>query len=121
MSKMTKEEKQARIAHLREIAKAYEEGVDPEQIVKEYPALVARYSIRNVFLILAQRPSATECAGFHDWKHVNRQVSKGAKGIAILVPMKGKDEDGEEGRLWFTWRYVFDIADTEPVEGEVAA
>lgn len=120
MQRMTKEEKQARIAHLREIAKAYEEGVDPEQIVKQYPALVARYSMHNVFLILAQRPSATECAGFHDWGKVGRKVSKGAKGIAILVPMRREDDSTGEDRLWFSWRYVFDISDTEAVEEAVA-
>jgi hypothetical protein len=117
MGKMTKEEKQARITHLREIAKAYEEGKDPEQIAKDYPALVARYSIRNCFLILAQRPDATECAGFKDWGTVGRQVKKGSKGIAILVPMRKKDSED----VWFSWRYVFDISDTETVAEEVAA
>lgn len=118
MSKMTKEEKQARVAHLREIAKAYEDGVDPEQIAKQYPALVARFSIRNCCLILAQRPDATECAGFKDWGTVGRKVKKGAKGIAILVPMRKKDSEDE---VWFSWRYVFDISDTEAIVEEVAA
>jgi hypothetical protein len=120
MSKMTKEEKQARVAHLREIAKAYEDGVDPEQIGKQYPALVARFSIRNCCLILAQRPDATECAGFKDWGKVGRKVSKGSKGIAILVPMRKREDDDTES-MWFTWRYVFNIADTEPVEQEAVA
>jgi len=118
MSKMTKEEKQARISGLREIAKAYEEGKDPEQIAKDFPALVARFSIRNCYLILGQRPDATECAGFKDWATVGRKVSKGAKGIAILVPMRKSDS---EDQVWFSWRYVFDISDTEAIAEEAAA
>ncbi len=55
MKKLSKDEKKARVNHLREIAKAYEEGVDPEQIAKDFPALVARFSIRNCCLILAQK------------------------------------------------------------------
>jgi hypothetical protein len=120
MSKMTKEEKQARITHLREITAAYEEGKDPEQIAKDYPALVARYSIRNCFLILAQRGDATECAGFKDWGTVGRKVKKGAKGIAILVPMRKKDA-ADDDQVWFSWRYVFDISDTEAIAEEAAA
>lgn len=121
MSKMTKEQKQERVKRLREITEAYAAGVTPEHIQQQYPALIARYSFRNVCLILGQRENATECAGFHDWNKVGRKVAKGAKGIAILVPMRKQEEGSDTERVWFTWRYVFDIADTEPMEKEEAA
>ena len=64
-------------------------------------------------LILWQKPTATKCAGFHDWKSAGRSVKKGSTGAAILVPIgKYMNEEGEE-KLRFSWRYVFDISDTE--------
>jgi hypothetical protein len=121
MAKMTKEEKQARRDHLRDITDAFIAGRDPEEIAKQYPALIARFSVRNCMLILAQKGDAVECAGFHDWKKVGRSVKKGEKGLAILVPMTRKARgDEDEDPVWFTWRYVFDISQTEAVQ-EVAA
>ena len=46
-----------------------------------------RYSLHNVCLIVAQRPSATRVAGFYTWRSVGRFVRKGEKGIAILAPI----------------------------------
>lgn len=108
-----------RLRYLRDITAAWEDAhagrVDA--LPADYPRLVARFSLRNVMLILAQRPGATECAGFHEWRKVGRVVRKGAAGIAILVPIGGgRDADsGEETRPRFTYRYVFDIADTDSV------
>ena len=113
-------EKGARLAYLKAIAEDYAQGADIDQITAEHPALVARFSLRNVMLILAQCPSAIECAGFHEWRKVGRSVRKGAKGIAILVPMTRKDDDGETA-VRFSYRHVFDIGDTEPVEVEQLA
>ena len=44
-------------------------------------------SLNNLLLIAAQRPGATQVAGFGAWKALGRQVDKGSKGIAILAPM----------------------------------
>jgi hypothetical protein len=64
-------------------------------------------------MILFQKPNATNCAGFHDWRKAGRSVRKGAKGIAILVPLGTRtDEDGQD-KPFFSWRYVFDISDTQ--------
>jgi hypothetical protein len=122
MNKMTKEQRQARLAELKELADAYTTGTSEETLNQTHPTLIGRFSFRNVCLILAQRPDALECAGFHDWLKVGRAVRKGSKGIAILVPItrKAEDPDKDPG-VWFTWRYVFDISDTEAVEKEVAA
>ncbi len=86
------------------------------------------YSIFNQLLIASQRKDATYVAGFVRWKSLGRQVVKGAKGIAILVPCKMKskptlEEDMAEipaetvkkapsSFIWFRTGYVFDISDT---------
>jgi hypothetical protein len=108
-------DKAKRLAYLRDITAEYVAGRDPETIAAQYPTLITRFSVKNVVLILAQRPTATECAGFHDWRKVGRSVQKGAKGIAILVPIGVSKDDEGDVRPRFTYRYVFDIADTEPV------
>lgn len=100
----SKEDKAQFIANLRagvELMK--EQGITPPS------NLLDSYSPSNALMILFQRPSATQCAGFHAWREAGRAVRKGAKGIAILVPL-GADEDDKPR---FSWRYVFDIADTE--------
>ena len=46
-----------------------------------------QYSFGNILLIAMQFPSATQVAGFHDWKRkFERHVKKGEKGIQILAP-----------------------------------
>lgn len=46
------------------------------------------YSLRNINLIYAQDPQATQVAGFKQWqKDFNRQVTKGAKAIRIAAPI----------------------------------
>lgn len=86
------------------------------------------YSFSNQALIYWQRPEATRVAGFNRWKELGRFVKKGAKGIAILAPaMRTKtvettDDAGntttEELRVRrFRVCYVFDVADTELMEG----
>src|SRR5258707_11173587 len=38
-----------------------------------------RYSLHNICLIVAQRPTATRVAGFHTWRTVGRFVRKGER------------------------------------------
>ncbi len=70
------------------------------------------YSAHNCMLIALQRPDATRVAGYRAWQAVRRQVTKGAKGIAILcpAPLKAKNEDGEAITVALRFRtgYVFD-------------
>src|SRR4051794_20829419 len=56
-----------------------------------------RYSWGNVALILAQRPEATQVAGYNAWLRMHRFVMKGEKAIKIIVPMRKQAED-EEGQ-----------------------
>src|SRR5947207_11329971 len=63
-----------------------------------------RYSWSNVALILAQRPDATQVAGYNAWLRMHRYVHRGEKAIKIIVPMRKKveREDGqEESKLFF--------------------
>ncbi len=75
------------------------------------------YSAHNCALIAMQRPDATRVAGYRAWQAVGRQVTKGAKGIAILcpAPIRAKTDTGEDTVIALRFRtgYVFDVADTE--------
>lgn len=93
-----------------------------------------RYSVNNLLLIMAQAPEATQVAGYRAWQARGRQVRRGERSIAILgsrlVAAKNSDDDGgddagavgrdEAGRavrrVFFPVR-VFDVAQTEPLEG----
>jgi hypothetical protein len=76
-----------------------------------------RYSLHNVCLIIAQRPTATRVAGFHTWRSLGRFVRKGEKGIAIMAPIVGRRRDDAEGEprtiVGFRAAYVFDVEQTD--------
>jgi antirestriction protein ArdC len=76
-----------------------------------------RYSLHNVCLIVAQRPSATRVAGFHTWRTIGRFVRKGEKGIAILAPIvrhrREETQDDERVVVGFRTAYVFDVEQTD--------
>ena len=100
----SKQDKADFIANLRAGVEALkDQGVEPPF------NLLESFSHSNAMMIILQKPSATQCAGFHAWREAGRSVKKGSRGAAILVPI-GADDDGD---LRFTWRYVFDITDTE--------
>jgi hypothetical protein len=105
----SKEDKALFIANLR--AAANELGATNPTIPSN---LLDSFSPSNALMILCQKPRATQCAGFHAWREAGRAVRKGAKGAAILVPIGV----GEDSDLRFSWRYVFDISDTEELTSE---
>ena len=74
------------------------ELVDSEawQTMLRAAARFHRYSFGNVCMILAQRPTATQVAGFHTWRSLGRSVTKGEKGIAILAPVTYKTKPTAE-------------------------
>ena len=94
-----------------------------ERLRKFLSAMVKfhRYSVRNLMLILSQRPDATIVAGYRTWKQLGRRVKKGAKGILILAPIVGKKTGRRISRakrgvriaVGFRAAYVFDVTDTE--------
>jgi len=83
-----------------------------------------RYSLRNCFLILMQRPDATRVAGYRKWQQLGRQVCKGEHGISILAPCTvkktvtetgpdGQEHDTEVPMTYFKVVRVFDVSQTE--------
>jgi RNA polymerase sigma factor (sigma-70 family) len=81
-----------------------------------------RYSWSNVLLIEAQRPDATQVAGFHTWTDLGRAVKKGEKGIMIFAPGVVKQHGPLRGQAppndafplaGFRAAYVFDVSQTE--------
>ncbi|MQS98349.1 ArdC-like ssDNA-binding domain-containing protein [Companilactobacillus halodurans] len=97
---------------------------------KQYLNTLAKfhhYSARNIDLIYAQNPQATQVAGFKQWQTAfNRTVKRGAKAIRIaapiikkLTPAEQKHLDTTDERAIVGYRYlpVFDVAQTsgEPV------
>lgn len=68
-----------------------------------------KYSFKDQLLIYAQRPDASACADMEVWNEkLHRWVRAGSKGIALI-------HEGENGRPRLD--YVFDVADTRPVQG----
>jgi antirestriction protein ArdC len=75
------------------------------------------YSMRNVWLIYTQCPTATYVAGYHRWLELGRHVRKGESGISILAPMtrKAKDDEGSDTKHIFGFKTatVFNLEQTD--------
>lgn len=54
------------------------------------------YSFRNTVAIWAQRPGATQVAGYRVWQSLGRQVRKGEQGIQILAPITRRVENDDD-------------------------
>jgi hypothetical protein len=79
----------------------------------------------NSCLVLTQLPTASMVGGFWQWKDKGRSVRKGAQGLMIWIPTKGKDDadqpseeetEGVAKRAGFVMGTVFDITQTEPTD-----
>lgn len=89
-----------------------------------YAASFRSYSVRNILLIHAQRPMATQVAGYKSWQERGRQVRKGERGIRILggktvVRTETNPDSGEEEekrRVQFFPCSVFDVEQTDLVD-----
>src|SRR5215210_1416865 len=129
--------KQQRLTDLGEQLKTQVAAVQDSGAFKRYLAAQAvfhRYSARNVFLILFQRPEATRVAGYTTWQKLGRQVRRGETGITIFAPapFKQTTTDTTTGDVTeeliprFKTATVFDISmtDGEPLQtiklGEIA-
>lgn len=128
-----REHRQERVQRLAEeaiadLAKALGEG--KSEALTQYLGAMSRfhrYSMHNILLIAAQRPTASRVAGFRKWLELERSVMKGEKGIAIFAPMirkprgdtsqeSGDGPDSDDGARvvrGFRVVYVFDITQTE--------
>jgi hypothetical protein len=81
-----------------------------------------RYSWKNVLLIAAQRPNATQVAGIHTWNDFGRSIKKGEKGLLIFAPaeVKSAPASGQSPlkndpfpRAGIRAAYVFDVSQTD--------
>lgn len=91
----------------------------------EFTASFHSYSLPNLMLILGQNPDATQVAGFRQWQARGRQVRAGERAIKIRGystkkittedPDTGDDIETKQPR--FPILSVFDIAQTDPIDG----
>ena len=96
---------------------------------QEFSSKFRKYSFRNRMLIWLQKRDATNVASATDWKNkFGRIIKKGEKGITIFRPNIGKDKEivdptsgqvsVERGKTFFSTANVFDISQTQPIEGK---
>lgn len=139
-ARLSKEEAKARADAKRQkadelIAGALDQLTDPGTWVQWLARgeSLARYSVRNQLLIGMQCPHASDVAGYVEWQDRGRQVRKGETGLLIFAPLTRRAvmEDGkvldrkpEPGEETVTQMRgvritsVFDISQTDPVEGK---
>ncbi len=114
---------EARKAEMEEITTKLEKGVkdifttDGYKDYLNFCAKLPRYSVNNQILIMLQRPDATMCQSFTNWKEMNRFVRKGEKGIRILAPAPYKMQK-EQDKTDASGRPILD-KDGEPVKETV--
>ena len=114
---------EARKAEMEEITSKLEKGVKDifdganYQQYLNFCAKLPRYSVNNQILIMMQKPDATMCQSFTNWKEVNRHVRKGEKGIRILAPAPYKMQKEQE-KVDASGKTVID-KDGEPVKETV--
>ena len=74
-----------------------------------------RYSIGNQFLAIMQLAQAEPINTYNGWQALGRQVKKGSKAIALLMPCTSKDKDtGEVNGMFFIRRNNwFGLSQTE--------
>lgn len=136
MARKTKTDPEARRAEVAALHETLNAQIDGLLTSAGWAAMLAGaahmrgYSVRNLLLILAQRPDARAVRGYQAWKKAGRQVRKGEKSIRILAPMTftseeektdpatGQTETETKQRVRFKATGVFDIAQTDPIEGE---
>lgn len=114
---------EARKAEMDEITTKLEKGVQDIFKTENYKdylnfcAKLPRYSVNNQILIMLQKPDATMCQSFGNWKDMNRFVKRGEKGIRILAPAPYKMQK-EQDKLDAGGKPILD-KDGEPVKETV--
>lgn len=122
------ETNQKEIDRLTEQLEAGIQSLRSSEGYKEYLSMQSRfphYSARNCLLILAQKPDATQVAGYTVWRSLGRQVKAGEHGIRIITPHTYKkkeppsdssvstdNSDSNTLNLYFRPTSVFDVSQT---------
>lgn len=91
----------------------------------DYIAHFHGYSLKNTLLIMAQRPTACQVAGFRKWQELGRQVRKGEKAIRIFgyshrISTETDPDTGDETTTkipTFPILSVFAQDQTDPIDG----
>ena len=96
-------EKKSNQERIKEIVAGIEDGIRnlfQSEKFMEYLRTMSRfhnYSLNNTLLIHMQKPNASLCAGFRQWKEkFGRHVKKGETGITIIAPTPFKKKIEEE-------------------------
>lgn len=124
----TPEQRHAEAAALHETIAQQVEALATSEAWSQFLAFAGkfhRYSLNNLLLILAQRENATQVAGYRTWQKLGRQVRKGERGIRIFggrevtetIEDETTGEETERRRTRFFPVSVFDLAQTDPIEG----
>lgn len=58
-----------------------------------------KYSVQNSILVYLQKPEASYVMGYEAWKEYGRNVSQGANGIKIFMPVMAREKT--KGSLWW--------------------
>lgn len=116
MQTRTKEERALEVKRLVDISSELLKTLGAGVPVQKLSNTKEPYSQVNSLLIRLENPQATLCGGYQEWLKAGRVVSKGQKGIKILVPLvikKDKTDPNSETFLRFKAGTVFDISQTE--------
>ena len=73
----------------------------------------------NCCFVTLQMSGATIVGGFRQWRTAGRAVRKGERGLSLWVPLKREtsEDNGEADDVRFMLGTVFDVSQTEEVEG----
>ena len=82
-------------------------------------------SVGNTILLAYQADNVTVVGGYQQWKQQGRQVMKGQRSLGIWIPKNKANGEGQEPApaiqtekpLYFIFGSVFDISQTEPIQG----
>jgi N-terminal domain of anti-restriction factor ArdC len=94
---------------------------EPGKLQEAYSRL-HEFSLQNQFLAMMQMSKIEPIASYNDWKEIVRQVRKGSRGIALMMPIfkKAKEEVTESARchpVFFQMRrYWFPLSATDGKE-----
>lgn len=129
MARMTPEERKAQLDAAHEtLTKAIDELVSPEawQAMIEARLWLRKYSLRNLMMILAQCPGATDVRPYGNrrspqegsWLKVGRHAVKGSSALRIYAPLLRKEVNpatGKEREVLYGWKLVpvFDVSQTD--------
>ena len=129
-----KAQRDERAARVKELARTVAK-MSPEEraaILDRVGAIVTieghALSPRNTCLTVMQIHTASVVGGFQQWRRAGRMVRKGQHGAAIAVPARRKSNTHTEtpaaeasaeepNDLFFTYTTVFDVSQTDPIEG----